>query len=73
MFKGILNKLFKPKAAQVESPFALFDAYLHNMREDIDDDGNTYDALQQSSFVLSNEYGEQVKQYNMQRHFLIYL
>lgn len=64
MFKGILNKLFKPKAAQVESPFALFDAYLHNLREDIDDDGNTYDALQQSSFVLSNEYGEQVKQYN---------
>lgn len=68
MFKGILNKLFKPKAAQVESPFVLFDVYLNNLKAivdyDKDDDNAAYENLQESSFLVSNEYGEQVKRYN---------
>lgn len=64
MFKGILNKLFKPKAAQAENPFALFDAYLNNSKTNIDDDDATNESLRESSFLVSNEYGEQVEQYN---------
>lgn len=71
MLKGILNKLFKSKEAQVENPFALFDAYLHNLkavndddRDDRDDDNIAYENLRESSFSVSNEYGEQVEQYN---------
>lgn len=64
MFKGILNKLFKPKAAQAENPFALFDIYLNNLSANIDDDNTAYESLRESSFLVSNEYGEQVEQYN---------
>ncbi len=64
MFKRILNKLFKPKAAQAENPFTLFDIYLNNLNVNIDDDNAAYESLRESSFLVSNEYGEQVEQYN---------
>ncbi len=64
MFKRILNKLLKPKAAQAENPFTLFDIYLNNLNVNIDDDNAAYENLRESSFLVSNEYGEQINQYN---------
>ncbi len=64
MFKGIFNKLLKTKAAQAENSFALFDIYLYNLKTNIDDDNAAYELLRESSFLVSNENGEQVKQYN---------
>ena len=64
MFIEILDKLFKVKVAQVENPFFLFDAYLDNIKAGIDDENAAYKSLRESSFLISNEYGEQVEQYN---------
>ena len=64
MLKGILSKLFKQKQARTENPFTLFDSYLNNLKTNINDDNAAYENLRESSFLVSNEYGEQVKQYN---------
>lgn len=64
LFKKLFDKKPLSKAVQAENPFALFDTYLHNLKADIDDDNNSYEALRQSSFLVSNEYGEQVEQHN---------
>lgn len=64
MFKKLFGKKTLSKEVQAENPFALLDAYLHNLQADINDDDNAHDALQRSSFLVSNEYGEQVEQYN---------
>lgn len=47
MFERILNKLFKPKVAQVENPFFLFDAYLNNIKAGIDDENAAYESLRE--------------------------
>ena len=64
MFKRVVSKLCKPKAAQAEKPFVLFDIYLNNLKSDINDDKAADEDLQLSSFLVSNAYGEQVEQYN---------
>lgn len=64
MFKKLFGKKPASKETQVENPFALFATYLNNLKANIDDDNATYDNLRESSFLISNEYGEQVEQYN---------
>lgn len=61
IFERVLNKLFKTKSAQAESPFVLFDIYLNNTKAD---NHAAYEHLQETPFLVSNQYGEQVKQYN---------
>ena len=65
MFKRVVSKLFKPKAAQAENLFVLFDVYLNHLKSDISDDNVAYEHLQESSCLVSNAYGEQVEQYNL--------
>lgn len=64
IFKKIFGKKLPSEEIQSENPFSLFDAYLYNLKAEIDDDNNSYEALRQSQFLVSNEYGEQVDQYN---------